>query len=273
MNNQKLKCGDPQDRDVNLEKKTMIELRFEGSVAIATLCRSPVNAINDEWIDCLDRILDVVELKEDVSVLWLRSSEKVFCAGADLALIREHFADAIGRTLIIDLTRRMQDVYSRLERIRKVTVAEIGGHALGGGFELALACDLRVVSESAKIGLPEARLGLLPAAGGTQRMTRLVGDGLARRLIFGAEIITGGDAVSLGLAQWSAPEIELEARAREIVERIAGLPAHALAACKHCVDAALEQHCTAFEVELKASADLLAAATTQKLVNRFLEAR
>lgn len=249
----------------------MIELRFEGSVAIATLRRPPVNAINDEWIDCLDRALDAVERKEEVSVLWLRSSEKVFCAGADLALMHERFADAAGRALMIDLTRRMQDVFSRLERISKVTVAEIGGHALGGGFELALACDLRVVSESARIGLPEVRLGLLPAAGGTQRMTRLVGDALARRLILGAEVVVGVDAVSLGLAHWSAPATELEARTREVVERIAELPAHALAACKRCVDAALERHCTAFDVELEASASLLAAATTHKLVSRFLE--
>lgn len=250
----------------------MIELRFEGAMAIATLCRPPVNAINDAWIDGLNHVLDAVQYREDVAVLWLRSSEKVFCAGADLALMNERFADAAGLALMIDLTRRMQDVYSRLERIRKVTVAEIGGHALGGGFELALACDLRVISETAKIGLPEARLGLLPAAGGTQRMTRLVGDGLARRLIFGAEIVTGGDAVSLGLAQWSAPATELEARTREIVERIAALPAHALAACKDCVDAALARNFTAFDVELETSADLLAAEATQNLVGRFLEA-
>jgi len=128
-----------------------------------------------------------------------------------------------------------------------------------------------VVSESARIGLPEVRLGLLPAAGGTQRMTRLVGDALARRLILGAEVVVGVDAVSLGLAHWSAPATELEARTREVVERIAELPAHALAACKRCVDAALERHCTAFDVELEASASLLAAAATHKLVSRFLE--
>jgi enoyl-CoA hydratase/carnithine racemase len=249
----------------------MIELRFEGAVAVATLCRAPVNAISDEWIDALQRVLDAVECRADVSVLWLRSSQKVFCAGADLALMSERFVDAAGRGLMIALTRRMQEVYSRLEHSRQVTIAEIGGHALGGGFELALACDLRIVSDSAKIGLPEARLGLLPAAGGTQRMTRLVGDAMARRLILGAEVVLGADAVALGLVHWSAPAAELPVRARELVERIAVLPAHALSACKRCVGAAIEQQYTAFETELEASDSLLASELTQNLVHRFLK--
>lgn len=256
---------------VSVPGAAIIALRFDGAVAVVTLCRPPVNAISDEWIDSLNRVLDVIECREDVSVLWLRSKQKVFCAGADLALMSERFTDASGLGLMIDLTRRMQAVYTRLEQIRQVTIAEIGGHALGGGFELALACDLRIVADTAKIGLPEARMGLLPAAGGTQRMTRLVGDALARRLILGAEVVPGSDAVALGLAHWSAPVANLEERARDIVERIAVLPAHALAACKRCVNAALEQNCTAFEVELQASASLLASETTQKLVHLFLK--
>ena len=259
----------PSTKDLQLPD--LIELRFEGPVAIVTLCRAPVNAISDEWIDALNRVLDVLENRLDVSVLWLRSSQKVFCAGADLALMSERFVDAAGRGLMIDLTRRMQEVYSRLECIPQVTIAEIGGHALGGGFELALACDLRIVADNAKIGLPEARLGLLPAAGGTQRMTRLVGDAMARRLILGAEVVLGADAVALGLVHWSAPAADLPLRTQELAQRIAVLPAHALAACKRCVGAALETGCTAFDLELEASASLLASGATQTLVQRFLK--
>lgn len=266
-----INLGATSGGSVTVPEGKMIELRFEGTLAIATLCRPPVNAISDEWIDGLNRVLDAVECREDVSVLWLRSNQRVFCAGADLALMSERFTDASGLGLMIDLTRRMQEVYTRLEHIRQVTIAEIGGHALGGGFELALACDMRIVADTAKIGLPEARLGLLPAAGGTQRMTRVVGDALARRLILGAEVVLGSDAVSLGLAHWSAPAANLEERARDIVERIAVLPAHALAACKRCVNAAFEQNCTAFEVELQASASLLASEVTQNLVHLFLK--
>lgn len=174
---------------------------------------------------------------------------------------------------MIDLTRCMQRVFARLESLPKVTLAEIGGAALGGGFELALACDLRVVADSARIGLPEAGLGLLPAAGGTQRLTRICGDAVARRLILGAELVVGSDAVALGLAQWQAPLAEVEATARAIVRRIADLPARALAECKHCINVALDGSENGFETELAGSATLLALPETQRRVTRFLEKR
>ena len=176
-----------------------------------------------------------------------------------------------GRVRMIDFTRRMQEVYARLERVGLVSVAEIGGAALGGGFELALACDLRLVADTAKIGLPEVRLGLLPAAGGTQRMTRLCGKGVASRLILGAEIVTGAEAVALGLAHWVAPPDELQATARAVVERIAQLPRAALAASKACIGAALDGSSNGFEVELAGSRMLLGQQETQQRVRRFLE--
>lgn len=249
----------------------MIELAIDGPLAVATLCRGPVNAINDEWIDRLDSVLDEIAAQPAVAVLWLRSRARVFCAGADLALMRSRFASEAGRGQMIALTRRMQQVFERVERLGAVSLAEIGGHAMGGGFELALACDLRVVSEAAQVGLPEARLGLLPAAGGTQRLTRLAGDALARRLILGAETVAGVEAVSLGLAQWSAPAAQLEARAGDIVARIAALPPDALAGCKRAIAAALETCHRAFDLELAESARLLASPSTQQRVARFLE--
>lgn len=251
----------------------MISLTIEGAVATATLCRPPVNAINEEWVARLGQILDEVEQADAVSVLWIRSQERAFCAGADLALMHSILDSAAGRDRMIDLTRCMQRVFARLESLPKVTLAEIGGAALGGGFELALACDLRVVADSARIGLPEAGLGLLPAAGGTQRLTRICGDAVARRLILGAELVVGSDAVALGLAQWQAPLAEVEATARAIVRRIADLPARALAECKHCINVALDGSENGFETELAGSATLLALPETQRRVTRFLEKR
>lgn len=251
----------------------MISLIIEGAVAMATLCRPPVNAINEAWVARLDAVLDEVERAEQVGVLWIRSSERVFCAGADLALMHALFDSAEGRTRMIDLTRRMQAVFARIESLPKVTLAEIGGAAMGGGFELALACDLRLVAESAQIGLPEARLGLLPAAGGTQRMTRICGEAVARRLILGAELIDGTDAVGLGLAQWSAPTAEIEAAARALAGRIGGLPAATLSACKRCIDAAISAGAEGYEAELDGSARLLAEPETRRRVTRFLEKR
>lgn len=249
----------------------MISLSIDGAIAIATLCRAPVNAINDEWVARLDEVLDEIEQTPSVAVLWLRSSERVFCAGADLEFMRARFLTEAGRALMIGFTRRLQEVYARLERIGVVTVAEIGGAALGGGFELALACDLRFVADTARIGLPEARLGLLPAAGGTQRLTRLCGEGISRRLILGAEIVAGNDAVSLGLAQWMAPAAELQASTGSLVERIAKLPRQALAACKECIGVATAGSGQGFEVELLGSGMLLGTADTQSRVRRFLE--
>jgi enoyl-CoA hydratase/carnithine racemase len=249
----------------------MISLTIDGAVATATLCRPPVNAINEEWVTRLWQVLDEVEQADAVSVLWLRSGERAFCAGADLALMQSILDSGAGRDRMIGLTRRMQAVFARLESLPKVTLAEIGGAALGGGFEMALACDLRLVADSARIGLPEAGLGLLPAAGGTQRLTRVCGDAVARRLILGAELVSGGDAVALGLAQWTAPAAGVEAAARAIVERIADLPARALAECKHCINVALDGSENGFEAELAGSALLLALPETQKRVTRFLE--
>ena len=251
----------------------MISLVIEVGVAIVTLCRPPVNAINEEWIVRLDRVLDEVEAAAEVKVLWIRSRERVFCAGADLALMRERFGTAAGRQQMVDMTRRLQAVYARLESLGKVSIAEIGGAALGGGFELALACDLRTVADTAKVGLPEARLGLLPGAGGTQRLTRLCGEGTSRRLILGAEVVDGAQAVALGLSHWAAPAAELETLTRSVVAPISELPAAALAACKRCIDAALDESKDGFEVELAETGLLLASDETQQRVKRFLDGK
>src|SRR5665647_156738 len=118
--------------DVSLStRRTIISLAIDGPVAIATLCQPPVNAVNDEWVARLNEILDQVERDQRVSVLWLRSSERVFCAGADLEFMRARFLTEEGRERMIDFTRRMQEVYARLERLGVVSVAEISGAALG----------------------------------------------------------------------------------------------------------------------------------------------
>ena len=251
----------------------MIDLKIEGPVATATLCRPPVNAINDEWVARFDEVLDEVESADSVAVLCIRSSQRVFCAGADLAMMRNILASAEGRARMIALTRRMQEVFERIETLPKTTIAEIGGPALGGGFELALACDLRIVADSARVGLPEAALGLLPAGGGTQRMTRICGEAVARRLILGAETLSGTDAVKLGLAQWSVPADELAAFARATTTRIAALPPRALAECKACIDISAKGGADGYETELAGSGALLAMPETLARVARFLEGR
>jgi len=248
-----------------------IDVQIDDGIAIITLARPPVNAIDPAWLVRLEETLDALEHTESVRVLRIRSSQQVFCAGADLDFMRAHFASEAGRKLIIDFTRHMQAVYARLESADLVSIAEIGGAALGGGFELALACDLRVVTAGASVGLPEARLGLLPAGGGTQRLVRIGGDALARRLILGAERVNGADAVALGLAHWIAPASELGSFSDALARRIAQIPRAALVASKRCIAAASDTERDGFALELANSAALLALPETQQRVRRFLD--
>jgi enoyl-CoA hydratase/carnithine racemase len=243
----------------------MISLEREGPLAVATLSRAPVNAIDEGWLARLEGIFGELQ---GSAVLLLRSDQKAFCAGADLELMRSRFDSAEGRSRMVAFVREMQRVFERLERLPQVTLAEIGGPALGGGLELALACDLRIAAEDARLGLPEPRLGLIPGAGGTQRLPRIAGVAVAKRLILGAEVISGAQAAALGVVHWAVPAAELAARARQIARDIASLPAAALAEAKACIGAQ-----NGYERELDATARLLAREETQRLVRAFIEKR
>lgn len=258
------------DRPLNAAPMT---LAIDGAVACITLSRPPVNAIDEAWLAGLDGAIDAVERAEGVAVLLIRSIERAFCAGADLALMRSRYETETGRARMVSFVREIQRVYTRLEQLGVVTIAEIGGAALGGGFELALACDLRIVADAARLGLPEARLGLVPGAGGTQRLTRIAGEPVARRLILAAEVVTGADAVALGIAQYLAPAEELAARAQALAHQIAALPPAAIAACKRCIGAAVGDYEDGYELELVATGELLARAETQARVRRFLDGK
>ena len=172
----------------------MFALNIAEGVATLTLSRPPVNAISEEWMRRFDGELDALAARDDWKVLHLRSDQKVFCAGADLREVQSYMQMADGPDRMYAFVANIQRLYARIERIDRVTLAEIGGAAMGGGLELALSCDLRIAAVEAKIALPEARLGLIPAAGGTQRLTRLCGPSPAARLILGAEVLDGAAA-------------------------------------------------------------------------------
>jgi enoyl-CoA hydratase/carnithine racemase len=248
----------------------MIELKLAGGIATATLSRAPVNAISTEWVALFDSLLDRLAARADWHVLHIRSDQKVFCAGADLTQIRDRILAADGPDRMLAYVAALQRLFARIEQLPQVTLAEIGGAAMGGGFELALACDLRIAAAEAKLGLPEARLGLIPGGGGTQRLTRLCGRAVAARLILSAEVVDGATAASLGIVHWSAPRTELAARAAEIAERVAGLPAAALAASKSCVALAGEPGRGGYFDEIESTRRLLTNAETRKRVEAFL---
>jgi enoyl-CoA hydratase len=242
-----------------------------GRVMTATLSRPPVNALDDELVARLDEVVNEVAADPEIAVLHLRSGEKTFCAGADLVAMRACFATPEGREAMIETVRRMQNLFARIENAVVVTLAEVGGAALGGGLELALACDLRVAAAEARLGLPEVSLGLLPAAGGTQRLTRLAGEGAAQRLILGAETVDGVEAQRLGIVQWVQPRERLAPWTRELATRIAAMPKAALVASKRCVAAAGDSRRDGFAEEIDATRELYAHAETRRKVAEFLE--
>jgi len=248
----------------------MINLSTTAGVATLLLSRPPVNAISDDVIALFEAKLDELAGRTDWKILHLRSDQKVFCAGADLAEVRARFDAPDGSELTHRYVARLQQLYRRIERLPQVTLAEIGGAAMGGGLELALACDLRVVALDAKLGLPEARLGLIPGAGGTQRLTRLCGRAVASRLILTAEIIEGADALRLGIAQWAAPRGEVEAVAAKIAAQVANLPAAALRACKSSIAAASEPGDAGYLREVEETRRLSTNPETRERVAAFL---
>lgn len=249
----------------------MFSLETRGAVLVLTMARAPVNAINRAWIDQFGTILDGLADRPDVAVLLIRSAERIFSAGADLKLMRACFATEAGPDDMVETVRRMQRLYDRIEALPQVVIAEIGGAAHGGGFELALACDLRVAAVDAPLGLPETRLGLLPGAGGTQRLSRLAGPGIARRMILTAEVVSGAEARDLGLVQWAVPRGELAAFADGLADRVAALSPRAVAACKRCFAAADAALGSGMLIELLETHKLLNSADTRKRVAAFLD--
>lgn len=247
-----------------------LDLTVHERVALLTLARAPVNAINREWLSAFGRLLDELGRRDDWQVLHVRSSQKVFCAGADLAEMRERFAAPGGVEAMVDTALEMQRLFARIEALPQVTLAEIGGAALGGGLELALACDLRLAAAEAKLGLPEVQLGLVPGGGGTQRLTRLVGRATASRLILNGEVVDGTTAGELGLVQWVVPRVELAARATRKAQELGQLSASALAACKTCIAAAGDRGRDGFAEEIAASRRLYGEEPTRARVRAFL---
>ena len=251
----------------------MFHVEIADGVASVAMDWPPVNAISDAWIADFHAVLDQFEARADWSVLHLRSVLKVFAAGADLAEMRARLEAPDGIAAQLQAVRGYQALFARIEALPGVTLAEIGGAALGGGFELALACDLRIAAHDAKLGLPELSLGLLPGAGGTQRLTWLCGRAAALRLILGAEIVTGTEAERLGLVQWSVPAADLPAIASATARRYAALPAHAAAAAKSCIRLATDPSADGFAAEIARTGELLRSAQTRELIAAFLNRR
>lgn len=176
------------------------------SIAYITLNRpDSLNALNDQLLKDLDAALDAVKEDADVKVVVLTGSgEKAFAAGADITELNE-----LSSTDAQEQSERGNRIFSKLALLPQPVIAAVNGFALGGGFELALAADIRFISDNAKLGLPEVGLGIMPGYGGTQRLARLIGLGRAKQLVFSAENIDTEEAYRLGIANKVVEQAEL----------------------------------------------------------------
>ncbi len=246
----------------------MINVEIAGPAATVTLGRPPVNAIDPEFVVALNKAVDkLVEARPTIVVF--RSNQKCFCAGADLSLIRGYFTAPDGVDQMLVYVKSLHAVFNRIESLEAVTLAAIDGPALGGGFELALACDLRIATARAKVGLPEARVGMIPGAGGTQRLTRLAGPGVSARLILGGEIVDGPEAARLGVVQWSCAPEGLDAQIDEIVTRVSGLSRGALIASKDCIAAWFDPAVDGYATEIEKPKHIMRTEEAKRFVDAF----
>jgi enoyl-CoA hydratase len=200
-----------------------------GGVATVTLDRPPVNAVDLAVIDEFRRV--VAELGPDpvVRAVIITGRAGRFCAGADIAMLRDVSPENQRRA------RRWVDVQAGLEAMEKPVIAAINGYALSGGAELALGCDVRVMAQGAEIGFPEIRLGIFPGAGGTQRLTRLLGPSRALRMMMEGRRLAADEALALGLVDEVVPVDLLDRTAHEMAERLAVGPTRAIGLLKRCV--------------------------------------
>jgi len=218
----------------HLVVNTVLQLHVQDGVASVVLDRPPVNAWNDEQLDLFEDALRAISERSDIAVVVVRGGGSHFSAGGDIKVM----ASALGNGQMAGLNNfaaRIQHLFNEWAQLPVPTVAVLRGAATGGGLELALACDLRVASDTSTIGLPEVNLGLVPAGGGTQRLTRLIGRGRALRLMLTGELVSGPEAERMGIVEWSLPDSELERHVEGLVAHFVETAGPAHAAIKRCV--------------------------------------
>ena len=210
----------------------------ENNVAVLTVNRpDKYNALNDEVVAELSSAMDELAGDDEVRAIVITGAgDKAFISGADAGMLRdlETPREAVANS------RRGQAMTLKVENLPKPVIAAINGYALGGGLELAMACDIRLASDTARLGQPEIGLGITPGYGGTQRLPRLVGKGMAKLLIFTGDMIDAEEALRIGLVQRVVPQAELLGEAKALAEKLATMPPLTLAACKEAINRGLE---------------------------------
>ena len=226
------------------------------------------NALNKATIDELQMALNELEAHPELRVIIITGAgERAFVAGADIKELHE-------RTMLEALMPGMQGIYRKIEQSSKVTIAVMNGNALGGGCELALACDLRIAANHAKIGLPELNLAIIPGAGGTQRLTRMIGRGRALEMILTGKLIDGAEAERIGLVTQAVEGSSLKEATDQLVNSILSKGTLAVKLAKMVVNKGQDVDLdTALLLEKLAQTIAFASEEKQEGTTAFLEKR
>lgn len=209
----------------------------ENGIAIVTLNRpEAANALSTSLLNELSELLGDLAFRKDIRVVIVTGAgEKVFCAGADLKERAGMNETEVRKTVAL-----IRETINQVEQLPQPVIAVLNGSAFGGGLELALACDIRVAVDTAQLGLTETSLGIIPGAGGTQRLPRLIGKGKAKELIFTAKRITVQEAAQIGLVEYVVPRAQLMEKALEIAGQIAANAPIAVRQAKLAVNRGLD---------------------------------
>jgi enoyl-CoA hydratase/carnithine racemase len=244
-----------------------VHLEVAEGVGTLRLDRPPMNALDVATQDRLKELAEEITRREDVRAVVLYGGEKVFAAGADIKEMQ-----GMDHTAMVLRSRALQDSFTAVARIPKPVVAAVTGYALGGGCELALCADYRIAGENAKLGQPEILLGLIPGAGGTQRLARLIGPSKAKDLIFTGRQVKADEALTLGLVDRVVPAEQVYAEAHAWAAKLAQGPAIALRAAKESIDTGLETDIdTGLAVERNWFAGLFATEDRERGMRSFVE--
>lgn len=245
----------------------LVRLEVEDGIGTIRLDRPPMNPLSVQMQEEIRAAATEAGERSDVAAVVVYGGAKVFAAGADIKEMR-----GMSYTDMVDRSGALQSSITAVARIPKPTVAAITGYALGGGCELALACDFRLVGDNAKLGQPEILLGIIPGAGGTQRLSRLVGPSKAKEIIFSGRFVAADEALTIGLVDRVVSADQVYAAAREWMQTFVGGPAYALRAAKEAVDRGLEVDLdTGLEIERMLFAGLFATKDRDTGMSSFVE--
>ncbi len=244
-----------------------VALEVEDGIGTIRLNRPKMNALNVQLQEEIREAALEATRRDDVKAVIVYGGEKVFAAGADIKEMR-----AMSYTDMVDRSGPLQTSITAVARIPKPVIAAITGYALGGGCELALACDFRVVADDARLGQPEILLGVIPGAGGTQRLTRLVGPAKAKEIIFSGRFVDAQECLAIGLADKVVPAADVYTAAREWAGLYVGAASYAIRAAKEAVDRGLETDLeTGLEIERMLFAGLFATKDREIGMTSFVE--